>query len=281
MPSAPPVLIGLIGSGIQASRSPAMHMAEGARQGMAYVYKLIDLDVIGGGVERLPRLLESAERLGFDGLNITHPCKQAVIPLLDELSDDARDIGAVNTVVLRGGKRVGHNTDWWGFTDGLKRGLPDADLSAVLQLGTGGAGAATAHALLKMGVQTLSLFDTDVSKAKSLAAQLNARFGDRARVVADALAAAAVARGIVQATPIGMAAHPGLPIAESAIRPDHWVAEIIYFPLETEFLRVARAKGCRSVDGSGMAVGQAVRAFELFTGRTADGEVMRKVLFSA
>jgi len=278
MPNAPSFLVGLIGSGIQASRTPTMHMAEGARQGFSYIYKLIDLDVIGAGVALLPELLTNAQRLGFNGLNITHPCKQAVIPLLHELSDDARDIGAVNTVVFRDGKRIGHNTDWWGFTDGFRRAMPP-DLTSVLQLGTGGAGAATAHALLKMGVQSLALFDPDRPKAIALAQQLNARFGDRAQVVDDAVAAAADARGIVQATPIGMASHPGLPIAEQAIRSDHWVAEVIYFPLETEFLRVARAKGCRSIDGSGMAVGQAVRAFELFTGRRPDSDAMRKDLF--
>jgi shikimate dehydrogenase len=83
----------------------------------------------------------------------------------------------------------------------------------------------------------------------------------------------------VQCTPIGMSAHPGLPIAADALRPDLWASEIIYFPLETQFLRTAKAKGCRVVDGSGMAVGQAVRAFELFTGVTPDAEAMRRDLF--
>src|SRR4051812_47579417 len=114
-------LIGLIGNGIQASRSPAMHMLEGSRQGLRYVYKLIDLEKLGLGVEDLSGLLTTAERLGFDGLNITHPCKQAVVPLLTDLSPEARAICAVNTVVLRNGKRSGYNTDSSGFAESSRR----------------------------------------------------------------------------------------------------------------------------------------------------------------
>lgn len=279
MTLAPAYLLGLIGSGIQASRTPAMHEREGARRGFRTIYRLIDITPLGLGAEALPELLANCQRLGFNGLNITHPCKQTVIPLLDALSDDAAAIGAVNTVVFENGRRIGHNTDWWGYSYGLKRGLPDADLSSVLQLGSGGAGSAVAYALMKMGVGTLAIFDIDKAKAQALADDLNARFGGRCRAVDDAPAAAAQAKGIVQCTPIGMAAHPGLPIAAEAISPAHWVSEIIYFPLETEFLRVAKAKGCRAADGSGMAVGQAVRAFELFTGVTPDSDAMRRDLF--
>lgn len=279
MTLAPAYLLGLIGSGIQASRTPTMHEREGARRGFRTIYRLIDITPLGLGVEALPELLTNCQRLGFDGLNITHPCKQAIIPLLDELSDDAAAIGAVNTVVFKDGRRIGHNTDWWGYTDGFRRGLPDADLTCVLQLGSGGAGSAVAYALMKMGVKSLLIFDIDKAKAQALADDLNAKFDGRCRAVDDATAGAAQSTGIVQCTPIGMNAHPGLPIAADAISPGHWVSEIIYFPLETEFLRVAKAKGCRAVDGSGMAVGQAVRAFELFTGVKPDSEAMRRDLF--
>ena len=273
-------LVGLIGSGIGASRTPIMHEREGARQGLRYTYNLIDLTVLGVGVEALPHLMDNARRTGFAGLNITHPCKQAVIPLLDDLSEDARTIGAVNTVVFRDGRATGHNTDWWGFTDGFQRGLPGADLSRVLQLGAGGAGSAVAYALLRMGVAALGIYDIDPARAQALADGLNAVFGPRVSVAAAPAEAAARASGIVQTTPIGMDAHPGLPIAAEAIRPEHWVAEVIYFPRETELMRAARARGCRTVDGTGMAVGQAVRAFELFTGLAPDAEAMRRDLFA-
>jgi shikimate dehydrogenase len=279
MTTNPAFLIGLIGTGIQASRTPTMHEKEGARRGMRYIYRLIDLTALGLEPAALPDLLDGAQRLGFNGLNITHPCKQSVIPLLDDLSDDAREIGAVNTVVFRDGRRIGHNTDWWGFSDEFRRGLPGADLTSVLQLGAGGAGSAVAYALLKMGVETLAIFDVDQAKARSLVDHLNSLFSGRARAVADPVAAAAGARGVVQTTPVGMDAHPGMPIPISALTPAHWAAEIIYFPLETQFLRQTRALGCATVDGSGMAVGQAVRAFELFTGVTPDRDAMWRDLF--
>ena len=173
--SRPSYLVGLIGSGIQASRTPAMHEREGDEQGLRYLYQKIDLDQLGLGPEALPDLLLAAERMGFAGLNITHPCKQLVIPLLDELSPDARALGAVNTVVLRGGKRRGENTDWWGFAEAFRRNMQGVALDHVVQLGAGGAGAAVAHALLTCGVGQLALHDMDPARAEGLAQSLNAR----------------------------------------------------------------------------------------------------------
>lgn len=271
----PAFLVGLIGSGIQASRSPALHEAEGAAQGFRYLYRLFDLDVLGGGVDSLPRLLELAEALGFAGLNITHPCKQAVLPLLHEVSADARALGAVNTVVLRGGRRIGHNTDHSGFAEGFRRGLPDAAMGEVVQLGAGGAGAAVAHAALSLGTGRLTLLDRDAGRAEALAAQLNAHFGaGRARAATDITAAMQGAQGLIHATPTGMAKYPGLPLPEALLHPGLWVAEVVYVPLETALLRAARARGCRVVDGGGMAVFQAVGAFRLFTGAEPDAERM-------
>src|SRR4051812_35620811 len=135
-------LAGLIGFGIQGSLTPAMHEQEGAAQGMRYVYRKIDLQQLGLDAQALPELLTAAERMSFDGLNITFPCKQAVIPLLHDLSEDAEALGAVNTVVLHGGRRVGHNTDASGFAEGVRRGLPGAPLSRGVQGGAGGGGPA-------------------------------------------------------------------------------------------------------------------------------------------
>lgn len=268
-------VVGLIGSGIQASRTPAMHEREADEQGIRCVYKLIDLERLGRGAEALPDLLRSARDMGFAGLNITHPCKQAVVPLLDGLSDDARALGAVNTVVFGADGAVGHNTDWWGFAESFRRGLPDAPLGRVVQLGAGGAGAAVAHAALKLGVERLALFDVDAARAEALAASLNRHFGEgRAVAGLDLPASMAEADGLIHATPTGMAKYPGLPLPAELLAPRHWVAEIVYFPLETELLRQARALGCRTLDGGGMAVFQAVEAFRLFTGITPDAERM-------
>lgn len=147
----PSILAGLIGAGIQASRTPALHEQEGDAQGLRYLYRLIDLDQLHLDSNALPELLKAAEQMNFTGLNITYPCKQAILPLLDELSPEARGIGAVNTVVWREGKRIGHNTDCLGFAEGFRRGLPDAARQRVVQMGAGGAGAAVAHALLAEG----------------------------------------------------------------------------------------------------------------------------------
>ena len=265
------MLVGLIGAGIQRSLTPAMHEEEARCQGLALHYQLIDLDAAGVGVEALPTLIDAARLMGFAGLNITYPCKQAVIPLLDELSDEARAMGAVNTVVFRGGRAVGHNTDGSGWAWGFRRTLPQADLSRVVLLGAGGAGSAIAHAVLRLGAAHLVVVDREASRAAEAAAALSARYG-AARVSASADVAAALhgASGLIHATPTGMDKLPGLPLPPGLLRSELWVAEIVYFPLDTELLRAARAKGCATVDGGTMAVGQAIGAFELFTGRPAD-----------
>lgn len=275
MPTPRPVLIGLIGAGIQASRSPALHMREGAAQGLAYIYRLIDIEQPGLGAERLGELVAMARHFGFAGLNITHPCKQAIIPLLDDLSDDALAIGAVNTVVFADGKTVGHNTDWSGFAEGVRRELAGAPRRRIVQLGAGGAGAAVGHALLTLGAGGLAIFDTDRRRAERLADRLALRFGPgRAVAVADPRVPLATADGLVNATPVGMTGHPGMPVAAEWLRPERWVADIVYFPLETELLRTARAIGCRTMAGGTMAVFQAVGAFRLFAGLEPDADRM-------
>ncbi len=273
--SPPSFLVGLIGSGIQGSRSPALHEHEAAAQGLRYWYRLIDLDTPAIGPATLAELVTAAERMGFAGLNITHPMKQAVIPLLTDLSDDAHALGAVNTVVFRNGRRIGHNTDWWGFAESFRRGLAGAGIEHVVQLGAGGAGAAVAHAALTLGATVLEIFDLDPRRAQRLADDLCGRF-DAGRAVAgtDLAAAMAVADGLIHATPTGMASHPGMPLPAALLRPAQWVAEIVYFPLETELLRTARELGCRTLDGGGMAVFQAAEAFRLFTGIAPDEQRM-------
>ncbi|NWF11492.1 shikimate dehydrogenase [Pseudomonas sp. 2822-15] len=271
----PRILAGLIGAGIQASRTPALHEQEGDAQGLRYLYQLIDLEALQLNINALPDLLDAAELMHFTGLNITYPCKQAVLALLDELSDEARGIGAVNTVVFKDGKRIGHNTDCLGFAEGFRRNLHDVARERVVQMGAGGAGAAVAHALLAQGVQHLSIFDVDMTRARDLVDNLAQRFGaGRAQVGNQLENAMAEADGLVNTTPMGMAKLPGTPVPPALLRAELWVAEIVYFPLETELLRDARALGCRTLDGGNMAVFQAVKAFELFSGEAPDAQRM-------
>lgn len=273
----PSYLVGLIGAGIQASLSPAMHESEGDRHGLRYLYQLLDLEVPGLGKEALPRLLDAAQLSGFSGLNITHPCKQAVIPLLDELSDDAAVIGAVNTVVFKNGRRIGHNTDCSGFEQSMRENLSSACKQNVVLLGAGGAGAAVAHSLLRQGVERLHVYDLKPARAKSLVDALCGRFGaERVSAISDLAQAMQEADGLVHATPTGMAHYPGLPLPAELLKPSHWVADIVYFPLHTELLHAARRLGCQTMDGRGMAVHQAAGSFRLFTGLDADVIAMQR-----
>lgn len=271
------ILTGLAGRDILASRSPWLHEQEAAAQAIELDYTLFDFTARGWGEERLAGLIGEAEGAGYAGLNITYPFKQAVIPLLDDLSDAAQQVGAVNTVSFAGGRRTGHNTDVTGFAASFAHGLPGAATGIVVQIGAGGAGSATAHALLSAGVDALILFDKDRARQAALVSRLRASFGDgRVREGGDPVADTRLADGIVNATPIGMAKSPGLPVPANLIEHHHWVADIVYFPLETELLREARLRGCRTLNGSGMAVHQAAEAFAIFTGRAADTGRMQR-----
>lgn len=268
-------LAGLVGEGIGASRSPWLHEHEADALGVRLVYSLYDLAGAADGGDALPRVIDAAKRMGFAGLNITHPFKQCVIPLLDELSDEARRIGAVNTVSFRHGRSKGFNTDYLGFAETLRRRLSGARFNNVVQLGAGGAGSATARALLEHGVGVLHLYDVDRNRAESLANSLVGDFGaSRVTVTSDLPLAIASADGLVNATPVGMAGHPGSPVSGAELRPPMWVADIVYFPLETELLRDAAEAGCPTVNGVAMVVFQAAAAFDIFTGLHADRERM-------
>lgn len=259
-----------------ASRSPWLHEQEAAAQGIELVYELFDFTDRGLDDSALPGLLQQLAAEGFAGVNVTYPFKQAVVPLLADLADCARLVGAVNTIAMREGRMCGYNTDKTGFEVSLAEGLPGAAMNQVLQLGAGGAGAAVANALLSAGAQTVAIADLDLARADSLARLLVGHFGI-GRAIACRLDQLDTLEfdGVVNTTPMGMVANPGPAISLDLIEPHHWVADIVYFPLETELLRQARSKGCRTLDGSGMVIHQAARAFEIFTGHTADRRRMR------
>ncbi|GHG06615.1 MULTISPECIES: shikimate dehydrogenase [Amycolatopsis] len=259
-------LIGLVGTGIGPSASPALHEREADELGLRYLYRLLDLDVLRRPVADV---LAAARLAGFDGLNVTHPAKQAVLPHLDELSPEAEALGAVNTVVFRDHRAIGHNTDATGFARSLTRGLPDVPLDDVVLLGAGGAGAAVAHALLSLGTGRLTVHDVDDRRSARLAGALEHRFG-KGRARPGDPTALARADGLVHATPTGMAAHPGSPVPAELLHGDLWVADIVYRPLETPLLAAARARGCRVLHGGGMVVLQAAESFRLFTGAEPD-----------
>jgi shikimate dehydrogenase len=271
------VLVGLVGEGIGRSLTPTLHEREADRRGLRLLYTIIDSGERSVQASNLSELLRWAADLGYRGLNVTHPFKQEILPLLDQLSSEARAVGAVNTIVFDDGRSTGYNTDWSGFIRGYERDFADAPRQHVVQLGAGGAGSAVAHALLTIGTKHLTIVDVDAAKAVRLTDMLRAEFGgDRVScdTAGDLARILAGAQGVVNATPIGMAHHPGSPVPLSQLRPDLWVADIVYRPTETELLRSARTIGARTLDGTGMCLFQAAAAFELFTGIAANVDAM-------
>jgi shikimate dehydrogenase len=273
----PSYLVGLIGTGIAPSLSPALHQRAADELGLRYLYRRLDLDRLGRAPTAVGELLDATRTLGFTGLNITHPCKQLVVAHLDDLSPAAAALGAVNTVLFTDGKAVGHNTDVSGFAEAVRRGLPTEQLHRTALIGAGGAGSAAGHALLGLGAGTVEVFDVDRSRADALAGSLRAAFGPHRATShpVDALPGRlAEATGLVNATPAGMWSHPGTPVPAALLRPGLWVADVVYRPLDTELVTTARARGCAVLTGGLMAVFQAAHAFELFTGQAPDAERM-------
>jgi shikimate dehydrogenase len=255
-------LTGLIGAPIAQSAAPAMHEQAADALGVRCHYQLIE--VANADAATLRALLDGVRRLGFAGVNLTFPYKEAVIPLLDEMSPDARTIGAVNTVVVRDGRLVGHNTDSTGFARAISDLVGGSKSAAVALIGAGGVGKAIAFALAKLGVAELNIFDADRTKAEALSSQLHGRL--TARVADDVAGALHSVAGVVNGTPVGMLPDRGMAVPEALLHRDLWVADAVYTPLWTPLLLAAKAKGASVMTGRDLAIYQAADAFELFTG---------------
>jgi len=263
------LLTGLIGAPIAHSASPAMHERAAEALGLRGHYQLIE--VAGADAAGLSLMLEGVRRLGFAGVNVTFPYKEAVVPLLDELAPAAATMAAVNTVVVRDNRLIGHNTDTTGFARAVAP-LLAASGNAVAVIGTGGVGKAIAFALASLKVTDLRIFDSEPARAEKLAALLAKHGGARvAGSVEDALAGAT---GLVNGTPVGMLPNRDTPVPASLLRENLWVADAVYSPLITPLLTAARAKGARIMTGRELAIYQAADAFELFTGLAPSTEVM-------
>ncbi len=277
------LLVGLIGANILKSLSPALFEDACAASGIRGLYHLMDLD--GRPRRSLESLLDAVRTAGFAGVNITYPCKEAVLPLLDAVSPEARQIGAVNCVTIdRDGGTAGYNTDRIGFRRAFEDAFGKAavvDKTALL-VGAGGAGRAVAFALFDLGVDTLLVHDRDAGRAERLADALVSRYGvGRCRAVADAGSGLADAAGVVNATPVGMLGMPGVPVPDDCVAARHWVADVIYTPLETALIKVARARGCRVTGGAGMCVHQAAETWRLFTRSVPDHDRMHRTFAAA
>jgi shikimate dehydrogenase len=237
-------------------------------------YHLMDVSSLHG--RSLEQLLAAVRAAGFAGVNVTFPFKEAVIPLLDALSTEAAEIGAVNTVVFdKDGKSTGHNTDRFGFRAAFREQLGEACVRGkpVLLLGAGGAGRAAAFALRDLGAGQIRIHDQDAARAQALCGDVGA--------TAVASSDTGGVAGVVNATPVGMKGYPGMPIDPTVVQPGQFVADVIYTPLETEFLGAARSRGAHGMGGAGMCVHQAAEAFRLFTGLQPDRRRMQRTFEEA
>ncbi|MGY2048603.1 shikimate dehydrogenase [Methylobacterium sp. JK268] len=264
------VLLGLIGAPIKHSASPAMHEAAAEALGMRAHYQLIE--IAGADTGLLRTLLDGVRHLGFSGVNVTFPYKEAVVPLLDDLSPGARAVGAVNTVVVRDGRLIGHNTDASGFHSAMVQTFGPDSTGPVALIGAGGVGKAIAVALSEFPGMAIRLVDTDAAKARALAAALSEKVEIRVcERVEDALDGA---QGVVNGTPIGMLPNRDTPVPAALLRPSLWVADAVYSPLWTPLLTAAKAVGAPTMTGRALALHQALDAFRLFTGLQAPQAAM-------
>ena len=256
-----------------------MHEAEAAALGLDYEYRILDLIALGRPASAVGDLLAEARSAGFSAMNITHPCKQLVVDLVDDLDADAARLQAANLVVFDEGRLIGYNTDWMGYREGLEAGLPRASFDRVVQIGCGGAGAATAYALLSHGTARLDLSDVDLARAEDLAGRMRRHFPSQAVATTapgDLGDAISLADGVVHATPLGMLHHPGVAFDIDLLQPSAWVSDVVYRPLETELIRQAREGGHAALDGGRMAVGQACASLRIITGVAPDRERMER-----
>jgi shikimate dehydrogenase len=275
--AAQPVLLGVLGSPIGHSAAPSMHEAAAEAAGLRAQYRLID--IAGADRAKLRLVLEGVRLLGFAGINVTFPYKEAVVPLLDSLSDLAAAIGAVNTIVVRDGKLIGHNTDAIGFARAFTQVLGPPGNAPVALIGAGGVGCAIAFAMAEIGARELRIVDTAAGKATALAERLRGRLA--AHAASDAAAALNGAGGVINATAIGMLPDRGTPVPPELITDAMWVADAVYTPLWTPLLQAAKARGARVMTGRELSIQQAVDAFLLFTGREASQDSIAKAFDAA
>lgn len=265
---------------------PVAHSASPRMQNTAFAALGLDWAYIPWAVhpEAFPKTLEALRRIeNFGGANVTIPHKEAAFEVLDELSADALCIGAVNTIVPRGGTLVGHNTDGEGFVTSLREEAgEDPGGKRVGLVGTGGGAKALAFTLARAGAAELVLFGRSEERARTLVSHLRKMFRNIEVLAlglqdlkADRLGRLDI---LINTTPVGMQpADP--PLFDYAMLPeDVMVCDLIYRPPETSLLAAARSRGCRILNGSGMLLYQGARAFELWTERKAPIPIMREAL---
>ncbi|MEU1623056.1 shikimate dehydrogenase [Streptomyces sp. NPDC005722] len=266
----PARLIAVVSSGTRPSLTSALCAREAARQGQQMLCVGLTLNPHHAGSEDVGDLLKAARPLGFAGLDITGPFQELVTENLDELAPEARSLGAANIVVFQDGRTIGHNTEVTGFAKSFACGLSEVPARRVVQLGTGRAGAAAAHALLTLGTGQLTVVDSDPARAIVFTRKLNQEFGNARATAAhldDLPGAVAHADGMVNAVPLGACSE--VVLRPGVLHSGLWVTEAAHHPQGTDLLQAAAAAGCRTLRGGHTAVFQASDSLRLLTGLEA------------
>jgi shikimate dehydrogenase len=271
--SLKPKLYGLVGFPVKHSLSPCMHNAAFSALKIKAKYKLFELQA-----DRLQNFLSNLEKNNISGFNVTIPYKEKVLPYLNTRSFGVREIGAVNTVVVKDGKLKGFNTDFAGFSRHLK--VLKVKPRKVAIIGAGGAAKAVCFALGKNKAEEICVYDIDAYKSLGLVSQFKdvfsqTKFSAVARIDELNLHDKDL---LINASPVGMRPDDPSLIEDKAIHKDLFVYDLIYNPIETKLMAQARERGARFSNGLGMLLYQGVLAFRHFTGKHAPVEVMSAAL---
>jgi shikimate dehydrogenase len=270
-------LLGVIGHPVGHTMSPKMHNAAFAASGLDYVYVAMDVRP-----EDLASAVSGLRVLGFLGFNVTMPHKEAILPLLDELEETARASAAVNTVVVEERGLCGANTDGSGFVEACEESGVQFEDAKVLIAGAGGAAAAIAAAVLGEGAREVRVLNRSRWRAEKLLLRLRKVYpgaGISVHGITDPRGPTRGADVIVNATYLGMKDDDPLPVPASCLAANMAVCDAVYRPGgETRFIRIARERGLRAVDGRRMLLYQGVQAQRLWTGKEPDVRAMSEAL---
>lgn len=273
-------LCGVLGNPVEHSLSPAIHNAAFQKLGLNYVYLAFRVESIGEAVKGLRALGNSR------GFSITIPHKVTALPFLDEVEPTAKQIGAINTIVVDNGKLTGHNTDASGALRALREGEAELAGQRVLMVGSGGAARAIAFALGgAAGIAGLTLLGADENERRSLVQDLRSKtpLSVEEGPLNDEVLRSWIphCRTLIHCTPVGMSPNFNEScVPAGLLRSELTVMDIVYNPRETKLLREAKAVGCRTIQGIEMFLNQAVLQFELWTEQPAPADIMRAVLES-
>jgi shikimate dehydrogenase len=265
--------LGLIGVGIEKSRSPELHLLAGHLCGIDITYDLLPLE--SPEQERFDKTFSECMAQGYCAVNVTHPFKERAAEVVNIESEQVQKIGAVNTVRFSSEiEPQGFNTDYTGFKRTFESRFPGQPPGKVAIVGAGGVGRAIAFGLLDLHAEEIRLFDQEAAKSESLAIALRTQTDSPILICRTLEEAVIEVDGIINATPIGMHNHPGTPIPRFLIEAQSWVFDAVYTPVETHFFLDSMDAGLEILSGYELFFYQGVEAFEIFSGVRVDESLL-------